>query len=214
MTVDFPCEREVFTLNPVIMEDEDIAVVQDYRFLPRIVYNASTSNTYTPWTYNISSRFSKVSPPGYCPVTFYKIDKVMSDQSLVEESVQNLLFSVTKDGLFTIKKMDVPLVLYKVYISPCNRLTCGKLGNDVNNFTAIVSINAIPNPPTVMPEFSTPLVSPVIQFEPGQVGKFTYKLPEIKDAKDTDIKVVSSLEPFITYQSDTRTFTFDKALIK
>ena len=144
------------------MNDDDTLVVQEFRKIPRIVYTSSVSNRDTPWSYNISNRYFKVSPPGLCPVINYKIDKVMSEQGVVDEPLQNLLFSVSSSGTFSIKKFDLPILLYKVYISPCNQQMCGQLGNDANNFTAVVTINSIPNSPIPLPQFSAPLVSPVI----------------------------------------------------
>ena len=39
-------------------------------------------------------------------------------------------------------------------------------------------------------------------------------MPEIKGNKDIEIKLESALEPFMSFQSETRTFTFDKARLK
>ena len=125
--VDFPCEFDQYWINPVRHESESPLYFRTDKNLTRLLFKAS-ANSMTRFDIDISHRFLKLSPEGYCTITKYIIQKVMIDQTLIDPVEYSSLFEVSKTGIFSVMKFDTAFADYLIMVSPCNRLICGNLG--------------------------------------------------------------------------------------
>ena len=127
----------------------------------------------------------------------------------VAESVWKKLFSIDKDGVFTITEFSREYSNYKVFISPYNNHKWGSLTTDQDNYLADISFMSSDFvPPNMAPFFDQEPTAP--ELNTGMTGMIEYVLPKVLDAQNDEVIVTAEdLEEFISLDDAEKVMIFN-----
>ena len=119
--VDFPCEKDWFNVtynNPA--ENEEM-FKNTPEGLPIFTFKDKVMSQ-TSFKINLADRFDKLSPPGYCNLTSFRIDKVVDGNTnvLISPLIWSKMYSITDKGDFSILDFSKPYRNYRIFIAPFN----------------------------------------------------------------------------------------------
>lgn len=112
-----PSNELVESLNPTFA---NISLI-DEKY--RIQFERNVTDEVSSYSIDVSSLFEKASIDDEvlgCPMTDYRIDKVMLGSTINEVERYSTLFSISSTGIFQIDDFTTPYDRYRIYISAYN----------------------------------------------------------------------------------------------
>ena len=170
----------------------------------------------TSYQINLADRLEKLSPPGYCNLTKFRIDKVVdgNTNNLIPVNLWKTMYSISDGGDFSILDFSKPYRNYQVYVAPFNGYIWGDFSGPGAQWVADITIEESDFiPPNIAPQFSVNISTSAYEIDlaDSTTSQVEYSLPSVFDTNETQ-KVTVSLD--MKGADISQCMTFDQSLVK